>query len=189
MTLHPMLSRIRLTTLVFAALALVSASASAAHPRQIQVRGVGKILINVPAGYSLDTSVNAEGITVVKMENPVWGIIVSAGIFPDNDRANTTSKWQNNRLVGFLADLLAESDAVDYSFTPLYPNHGSGQFCVFTEDENTDNSADPENYRHLTAGIKAWGGTTIIFQILSKDITTPEYEEMMNVFVESFEPA
>ncbi|RME72069.1 MAG: hypothetical protein D6781_02910 [Verrucomicrobia bacterium] len=160
----------------------------AAHPRTLNVRGVGKIRIDVPTGYSLDTEVNRAGITVVKLENPVWHIAVSAGIVPERDPDNTSAAWQDNRLVGFLADLLAESDATEYTFAPLNPIVGTGRFCVFTEAETPASTPDPDDYHHLTAGIKAWRGVTIIFQILSNDVTSPEYQEVFRLFTHSFEP-
>ncbi len=179
---------IRFLSLALAFIGLATTAAAAVHERTVSLPNGGRIRVGVPAGYSFDTERNQFGVTLVKMENPVWQIMVSVLIFPEEDPANTTTEWQQNRLITFVADALSIAAEKDYNFKPLYPKKGSGTYIVFTDPRVAKGEPlPPEEFANLVGGVKAWPGTTIVFQILTNSLETPEFEEMMRVFTDSFE--
>jgi len=180
--------RPRILPLLIACIILGASAAHAAHERSISLPTGERLRVDVPVGYSFETERNAMGITLVKMENPVWQIVVSAFIFPEEDPANTTTEWQQNRLITFVADALSIAAEKDYNFKPLYPNRGSGTYVVFTDPRvGRGEELPPGEYANLVGGVKAWVGTTIVFQILTNDLESPEFQEIMQVFTNSFQ--
>jgi hypothetical protein len=177
----------RLSPALLACALALAVTAEAQREQNLSLPDGVRLRIAVPAGYSYETQRNQFGAALVKMENPVWQIAVAAIVSPEPDRANTTREWQENRLITFVADALAIAAEKDYEFQPLYPKSGSGVFLVFTDPRVAKREPlPPGEYAHLVGGVKAWPGTTIVFQILTNSITTPEFEEMMTVFRESF---
>ncbi|MGH8021116.1 MAG: hypothetical protein ACREIA_23120 [Opitutaceae bacterium] len=178
----------RFLPLALASLGFAATATAALHERTVSLPHGSKIRVEVPAGYSFETERNQFGVTLVKMENPVWHIVVSALIFPEEDPASTTTEWQQNRLITFVADALSIAAEKDYNFKPLYPKKGSGTYIVFTDPRVAKGEPlPPEEFANLVGGVKAWPGTTIVFQILTDSLTSPEFEEMMRVFTDSFE--
>lgn len=178
----------RLLSLVLACICVASSAMAAVHERTVSLPHGVRLRVDVPAGYSFETDRNQFGVTMVKMENPVWEIRVSVLIFPEEDPANTTAEWQQNRLITFVADALSIAAEKDYNFKPLHPEKGSGTYVIFTDPRvATGEPLPPEEFANLVGGVKAWPGTTIVFQILANSLETPEFEEMMRVFTDSFQ--
>lgn len=169
-------------------LGLLAEFAEARHPRSINVPGRGRLTVEVPAGYSFETERDPRGAVLVRMENPVWRIRTVALVVAEDDLENTTRTWQENRLITFMADTLSQAAERDYNFSPLNPSTGTGVKMIFTDPRVVKGEPlPPEEYANLTGGVRAWRGVTIIFQVLSMDITSEEYREMMRVFTHGFE--
>lgn len=174
--------------ILLTALTAGATCALAVHERLLSLPHGVRLRIDLPMGYSYETERNEMGISLVKMENPVWQIAVNALIFPEEDPANTTAEWQQNRLITYVADALSIAAEKDYNFRPLYPRRGSGTYVIFTDPRVlSGRPLPPGEYAHLVGGVKAWRGTTIVFQILTNSVKTPEFEEIMRVFTHSFE--
>lgn len=169
------------TLLVWGFLAFATVTAMAQTQKLVAIRGGPKVSIVAPMGYSYETKVNIDGSVAVHMENPVWAITIDVLIAQENDPAITTREWQQNKLISFVAGVLADSKQTDYDFQPL-PG-GSGVYCVFqAAGAPKPKPGETIPNTHLTGGLKAWKGCVVITRILSADTTSPEYQEALETF-------
>ena len=162
----------------------------AARPRTF-VAGQGiRMKADVPPGYSFKSETNQHGVTLVVMENPVWRIVITALISSERPPEAPTEEWQRNLVVTYSADFLAQSKEQDYKFRPLNPVAGSGVYCIFT-DPNVKpvEQLGPDEYNHVLVGAKVVRGAAMYFRIMCNDVTSPEFQEAVNVFVNGFDLA
>ena len=135
-------------------------------------------------GYSFEVQNNAEGSTLVKMENPVWRINIQALIAADRSPQVTQREWQQSKLISFVSKAMTVANETDYNFQPLSLSQGTGIYCQFSAGGKEPGSGDAEVY--LTGGLKAWPGTVVIFRIVSDDVKSDEFREAFSVFTQSF---
>jgi hypothetical protein len=73
-------------------------------------------------------------------------------------------------------------------FEELEPRRGAGTYCVFTDANLVGKTELPPNeFRHLTVGIKAWSGVLTIVRLFSQDTTSAEYQALLKLLRESVE--
>lgn len=90
-------------------------------------------------------------------------------------------------MISRVADALSQAKEKDYEIRPLHPTSGSGVFLVFTDSIHKQPQDLPlGEFMNLTAGIKTWRGCFVYFQIMSNDVTSPEYPEAFQLFETSF---
>jgi hypothetical protein len=161
-----------------------------ARPRTF-VAGKGvRLKVDVPAGYSFKTESNQAGMTLVRMENPVWNIKVNVLISPEYDAKTESEEWQRNMVVTQSADFLAQSKEQDYKFLPLKPANGSGVYCVFTDAEaKRPEDLKPGEVMHVVVGAKVIRGAVMYFQIFNNDVKSAEYLEVFDLFISGFDEA
>ncbi|MBE2214330.1 MAG: hypothetical protein IAE82_10705 [Opitutaceae bacterium] len=161
-----------------------------ARPRTF-VAGQGvRLKTEVPAGYSFATQTNQHGMTLVKLENPVWNISVAVIISPEYSAEAEGEEWQKNIVVTQSADFLAQSKEQDYKFFPLKPVNGSGVYCVFTDPEaKRPEDLKPGEYLHVVVGAKVIRGAVMYFQIYNNDVKSAEYREVFDLFINGFDEA
>jgi len=147
-----------------------------------------RVLIAVPAGYSFEMKAEENGAQAVSMENPIWGISISATVTPTTEADIQSSEWQQNLIVSFCADALSQSAEKDYKFKALEPKQGTGTYCIFTDARlaNKKESIPKGEFAHMTGGVKALKGCIVVFQVMSNDVTSEEYREALGLFKESF---
>lgn len=180
--------RTRLLSLLIVPLSVLAGAPLAAHERIISTPSGLRIRAEVPAGYSYESERRPDGALLFKMKNPVWPIEVTGLIFSDDDPANTTKTWQQDRLITFVADALSIAAEKDYNFRPLETQKGSGQYVVFTSPGVVQGQPlGPGEVAHFVGLIKTWIGTTIVVRILCNDLESPEFKEIMAAFTHSFE--
>lgn len=168
-------------------LALGAHMALAQSEETVTVPGRHRVNILVPAGYSFAVDRDMHKNAAVRMENPVWPIAITAFIIAEADPAIVTEEWQRNQVISRIASALPDAKEKDYNFELLRPVSGSGVFCVFTDARyKAVAELPPGEYLHLTGGVKAWRGCYVFFQIMSNDLTSPEYQEAFQLFVSSF---
>ena len=65
-------------------------------------------------------------------------------------------------------------------FEELDPRTGAATYCVFT-DANLigKDKLPPGEYRHFTAGVKAWPGVITVFRCFSNDTTSLAYQAVL----------
>jgi hypothetical protein len=175
---------IRGCTIVLLLLVLTALAAPAQSEETVTVPGRNRLTIFVPPGYSFAVERDVDKNAAVRMENPVWPITIAAFIIAEADPAIVTNEWQRNHLI---ASALPDAKEKDYHFQPLHPVSGSGVLCVFTDGRYKSVDELPAGeFLHLTGGVKAWRGCYVFFQIMSNDITSPEYLEALELFQTSF---
>jgi hypothetical protein len=173
---------------VIAAAQLTAGLAVAQVQRTLVLPAGPKFSITVPMGYSYKTDFDQEGNARVLMENPIWQIQIAAIAIADPDPAITSSEWQKNQLISRLAAALPLAKEKDYNFRPLNPRTGTGVYCQFSDAELTkDDKLNPGEFLHLTGGIRSWKGCWVHFQILSNDVSSEEFREVMDLFKSRFE--
>lgn len=162
---------------------------ASARPRTFVAGDGVRIRIDVPPGYSFRTE-NENGQVIVRLENPVWPIFIAAAIAPSSAVRAPTEEAQRNLLVTQAAEILAQSKEQDYRFIPLNPERGSGVYCLFSApNASRPEELEPDQFLHVTAGIKTIRGAVMYFRIMCNDVTTPEYQEALALFVNYFDEA
>lgn len=157
--------------------------------QSVTIPGRHRFSILVPAGYSFRVERDRMDNAAVFMENPVWGISITAFLITDRERPITTTEWQRNELISRVANALSQAKEPDYNIQPLHPVSGTGVFCIFTDGTyKRVEDLPPGEYLHLTGGIRSWRGCFVFFQIMSNDLTSPEYREAFGLFETSFNP-
>lgn len=161
-----------------------------ARPRTF-VAGQGvRMKVEVPAGYSFKTEARENNGVIVQMENPVWGISVTGVIIAEYEPKCDTEQWQRDFVVSRSADFLAQSKEQDYKFLPLAPTEGTGLYCIFTDPEaKRAEELKPGEYLHAVTGVKVFRGAVILFRIMCNDVRSAEFQEVLAVFVNTFDPA
>jgi hypothetical protein len=167
---------------------LCAAVASAQTDKFVQFPGGPKLNFTVPMGYSFEAKNNADGSVGLKMENPVWNIVIHAVIAVENDPEAGTRKWQESMLISHVAAQFSQAQQTDYEFVPLTPIKGSGIYCVFSAlgADRAGGETLPGESTHVTSGIKTWPGRAVLFRIFSNGVTSEEYREAFDLFSWSF---
>jgi len=171
-------------------LAFVPGGELLAKPRTF-VAGQGvRMKVEVPPGYSFKSQTNAQGLTLVEMDNPVWKIQLRVLISPEYTAEAETEEWQKDIVVNRSADFLAQSKEQDYKFLPLSPAQGSGVYCVFTDPEaKTVDQLKPDEFMHVVVGAKVIRGAAMYFQIYNNDVKSEEFREVFDLLVNGFDEA
>jgi hypothetical protein len=183
-----MLPRPLVFALVFVALA---GSLSAQGRERTFVAGQNlRMKVAVPPGYSFRSESGNNGMTLVRMENPVWQIYINVLISPDYSAEKENERWQRDLVVAQSADFLASSKEQDYKFMPLKPLSGSGVFCTFTDpDASRPEELGPDEFMHVVVGAKVIRGAVMYFQIFNNDVRSQEFQEVFDLFVSGFDAA
>ncbi len=161
--------------------------ADAQTDRFVKFPGGPKINISVPMGYSFEPTNNPDGSVGIKMENPVWGIVIYAIVANDKNPAVTRREWQQSKLIEHMSQHVARASESDYAFKPFTPLKGTGLYCAFSAfGADKGGEPPPGETTHVTGGIKAWPGAVVLFQIFSNGVTSQEYHEAFDLFSWSF---
>lgn len=170
------------------ALLLATSSPLAAATETLVAGQRVRMAVRVPIGYSYAVDHNDFGVTSVEMENPVWRITLRVFISPEVPAEATTPEWQRDIVVRHSSQFLAASKEQDYHWQTLRPEEGSGVYCVFSDAKARKVSElPPDSFLHVVTGAKVIRGAVIYFQIWCNDLTTPEYSEIMDVVLTSFD--
>lgn len=173
---------------VIAAAQLSAGFALAQVQRTLALPSGPKFSITVPMGYSYQADFDQDGNSRVIMENPVWEIKMVALVIAERDPKITTADWQKDTLITLMAAALPLAKETDYNFKPLNPRTGTGTYVQFTDAElKKGDKLNPGEFLHLTGGIRAWRGVFVHFQILSNDLQSEEFREVMDLFKTRFE--
>lgn len=168
---------------------LVAPSARAAQREEVVTLGEGRrVTIAVPAGFTFGQARDAEGLPRVVLNDAARGLSLDLSFLPDPEGQALRLRGRNERMVEFFEKLVAASVEKAMQFEELAPRRGAGTFCVFTDAALVGKAELPPNeYRHLTAGVKAWAGVMVVFRLFSNDTTSEAYRAAMRVLRESVE--
>jgi hypothetical protein len=186
-----MKSRLAATLLALALLAPVASAVIAARPtaaRQeiVVIPGPRSISIAVPEGFTFASGRDGAGPITVRLAQAKAPVSLQISFFPDPDGDLATARGRKERMVDAFQQFVATSVEKSMQFEELEPKSGSGTYCVFTDENLVGQTTLPPNeYRQVTAGIKAWSGCFALFTLMSNDTTSPEYIAAMKVLRES----
>ena len=164
-------------------------SLPAAQREEVVALGEGRrVTVAVPAGFTFAQARDAEGLPHSVLNDTVRGVSLDLAFVPDPEGQALRLRGRNERMVEFFQEHVAASVEKAMQFEELTPRRGAGTFCVFTDAALVGKAELPPNeYRHLTAGVKAWAGVMVVFRLFSNDTNAEAYLAAMRLLRESVE--
>jgi hypothetical protein len=184
-------NRSRLLGPLVAALLVFTAglAEAAANPRVVQVGPKHRFLVTVPKGFEARFGQGRVGPDVV-IGRPDGSIYLHVEFALSNEAQIETPEWQAGAVARLLARDRDMTDTRDDGTRPLEPRTGSGVFTVLTDLRLLGLSvAIPDDYVYKTAGVRAWPGCVMVFQLMSNETLSPDYEALLRLAREDFNPA
>ena len=173
----------------FVSLCLIATAIASAGPKREESLTVfenRKIVIAVPEGLGFKTSSDELGLTVVQLAAPKDKITASLLFLPDPDRQFATTRGRAEKMVEDFQEYVGGSVEKAMQFEELEPKSGAGTYCVFTDAKLVGQTELPPNeFHHLTCGLKSWPGVVVIFRVFHNDTTSREYQGVMKMLRES----
>jgi hypothetical protein len=173
----------------FLSLGLIAAAVAWAGPKHeesLTVFESRKIALAVPEGFSFKTNSDDAGLTVVQLAAAKDKVTASLVFLPDADRQFATSRGRAEKMVEEFQEFVDGSVEKAMQFEELEPKGGAGTYCVFTDAKLVGQTELPPNeFHHLTCGLKSWPGAVVIFRVFSNDTASPEYQAVMKMLRES----
>lgn len=147
-----------------------------------------KVTVAVPAGFEAVTKRDEAGLAQVQLADRAKKLSLDLVFVPDPRGETLRSRGRKEKMVELFDSFVAGSVEKAMQFEELDPRRGAGTYCVFT-DANLVGRTDlpPNEYHHLTVGIKAWSGVMVIVRLFSQDTTSAEYQVLLKLLRESVE--
>ena len=177
-----------LQRLLFAVLllALVTGAARRNRVETVELGEERGVQVVVPSGFSFDRITSELGLISVKLEHPARQILMTLTFIPDPDSRLREARERTQLMFESFNHFVADSVEKGMQFEELKPRFGEGTYCVFTDASLVGKSDYPSGeYLHVTAGIKAWPGTAVLFTIFSNETQSSEYRSAMAVLRDS----
>lgn len=147
-----------------------------------------KISIQVPQLHTYNAHKDETGIATVRIADPKEKVSLQLTFLPDPEDRFSKSRARREQMFEVFQEYVGSSKEQAMQFEELEPRTGAGTYCVFTDKALIGKESLPPNeYLHLTGGVKAWPGVVAIFRLFSNDTTSPEYTALMKVVRESVE--
>lgn len=147
-----------------------------------------KVTVGVPAGFTATTNRDEAGLVQVHLAEATQKATLDLIFVPDPDGEALRSRGRKEKMVELFNSYVASSVEKAMRFEELEPRRGAGTYCVFTDASLVGKTELPPNeFRHLTVGLKAWSGVMTIVRLFSQDTTSPEYQALLKLLRESVE--
>ncbi|MEY4090507.1 MAG: hypothetical protein RJB55_2778 [Verrucomicrobiota bacterium] len=180
-----------LTLVFFATIVCCLASiATAAVQREeaVTLPNGSRVSIAVPAGFKFEQARDAGGAPRAVLNAAEGKASLELSFLPDPDGKALRLRGRNELMVEFFQEYVAGSVEKAMEFTELSPRRGAGTLCVFTDAALVGKTDLPPNeYHHLTVGIKAWEGVMVVFRLFSQDAKSETHLAALRVLRESVE--
>lgn len=179
------------TSLSLAFLACLSATlavpARSAQREEVVLLGEGRrVTIAVPSGFTFEQARDAAGLARAVLADAGRRVSLDLAFLPDPEGEAMRLRVRNERMVEFFQEHVAASVEKAMQFEELAPRRGTGTFCVFTDAALVGRTDLPPNeYRHLTAGVKAWAWVLVVFRLFSNDTSSEPYLAAMRALRET----
>ena len=147
-----------------------------------------RVGIAVPPGFAYTRDQDRSGLVHVQLLAAAQQVSLDLLFVPDADGQAGTARARRERMVELFNDYVEGSVEKAMRFEELEPRRGAGTYCVFT-DVNLVGKADlpPNEYLHLTAGVKSWPGVMVVIRLFSNDTKSPGYQAALRLLRESVE--
>lgn len=178
----------RLSSILVCVGAAGLALAAAQREEVVSILDGRRVSVAVPPGFSFTPERDAAGLVQVQLTHADQRINLDLLFVPDPDGQAGTARARRERMVELFNDYVADSVEKAMRFEELEPRRGAGTFCVFTDAKLVGKTELPPNeYIHLTCGVKAWPGVMVIVRLFSNDTTGATYQAAMRLLRESIE--
>lgn len=169
-------------------LAVVAVAAAAAQREEsVALPNGSRVAIAVPAGFKFEQARDAGGAPRAVL-NAEGKASLELSFLPDPEGKALRLRGRNELMVEFFQEYVAGSVEKAMEFTELSPRRGVGTLCVFTDAALVGKTDLPPNeYHHLTVGIKAWEGVMLVFRLFSQDVKSEAHLAALRVLRESVE--
>ncbi len=169
---------------------LVAGLALAAAQREeaVTILDGRRVSVAVPPGFSFSPDRDAAGLVHVQLVRAEPRVSLDLLFLPDPDGQAATARARRERMVELFNDFVADSVEKAMRFEELDPRRGAGTYCVFTDAKLVGQAELPPNeYLHLTCGVKSWPGVMVVFRIFSNDTSGAGYQAAVRLLRESVE--
>jgi len=177
------------SALKFFALLCLGGMSLAAAPKEevVTIFEHRKIAIAVPDGFAFAHTEDSAGTITVKVTGPRDALDIQLVFMPDPENGLVTSaRTRKEFMVQAFQEFVASSVEQAMQFEELEPHVGAGTFCVFTDAALVGKPQLPPNdFLHVTAGLKAWRGGYTVFKLFSNDTISAEYLALLRMLRES----
>jgi hypothetical protein len=147
-----------------------------------------RVSIAVPAGWKFEQAREEGGAPRAVLNAADGKASLDLSFLPDPDGKALRLRGRNELMVGFFQEVVAGSVEKAMEFQELSPRRGAGTFCVFTDAALVGKAELPPNeYHHLTVGVKAWTGVMVVFRLFSQDVKSEAHLAALRVLRESVE--
>lgn len=179
---------IRLFLLITIAAGTVSGAAAAQREEAMALPDGRRVIVAVPAGFKFGQSRDSGGAPRAALNASDGAVSLELSFLPDPEGKALRLRGRNELMVEFFQEYVAGSVEKAMEFEELSPRRGAGTFCVFTDAALVGKTELPPNeYHHLTVGVKAWSGTMVVFRLFSQDLKSAAHLAALRVLRESVE--
>jgi hypothetical protein len=124
----------------------------------------------VPDGWKSEESRAESGLQTVVIDDPNGSVKLAFTFIPDAEKRFSTKEQLSGLMGDALADLLAGAVEKQLTFTVVDAPGGFEAHSFFTDKKFDGMKVLPKGeWRHVTAGVRTFGGTFIFFTLLSND--------------------
>jgi hypothetical protein len=177
------------TTAIFLGLACLGCAGAAAPPKEeiVAIFEHRRVSLTVPEGFTFTRSEDQSGAVTVKLTGPRNSLDLQLVFLPDVDNDFVGSaRARKEFMVQAFQEFVATSVEQAMQFEELEPRVGRGTYCVFTDAALVGKPQLPPNeFLHVTVGLKAWRGTYAVFKLFSNDTLSAEYRALLQLLRES----
>jgi hypothetical protein len=147
-----------------------------------------KLSVRVPRLFTYDAVRGDVGVVMIRLADPKEKVTLDVRFLPDPEGRFMNARARKEQMVELFESYVESSTEKGMQFEELEPRTGAGTYCVFTDAALVGKTSLPPNeYLHLTAGVKTWPGVIAIFRIFSNDTQSKEYQTVMKTVRESVE--
>lgn len=147
-----------------------------------------KISIIVPQLFSYNVTKSEEGLAGIRIVDPKEQLSIELTILPDGEGKMMNARARRERMVELFQQYVEDSVEKAMQFEELEPRMGAGTYCVFTDAKLVGRETlPPGEYHHLTVGVKAWPGVSVIFRAFSNDTKSADYQAILRMLRQSVE--
>jgi len=146
-----------------------------------------KIVIDVPDGYLYSSGFDPNGAVVAKLADAKKTISLEVVFVPDARARLGTEDSQKDFVAEQFQQYAEGSVEKSYEFVNFKSRSSSGLYCAFTDVSLVGKTPPPNEFLHVTVGVKAWAGCAAIFTLFSQDTTSKEYSAVLKLIKDSLE--
>lgn len=166
----------------------VSGFAAAQREEAVGLFEGRKVAVAVPAGFSFESGRDEAGMINLHLADERSQVSLQLVFLPDAGSEAARARGRREKMVELFDRYVAGSVEKAMRFEELEPRRGAGTYCVFTDAALVGRTELPPNeYHHLTAGLKAWPGVVVVFRLFSNETTSAGYQAALKLLRESVE--